>query len=70
MTERTPTGADPGLVRHLRAEMERAAGRVYRIELEALGLTSLRAFQRLLQNLEAERMKAVRRAAMEPWRGW
>ena len=70
MTKRYHARADPGLIRHLRAEMERATGRVYRIDLEALDLESLRAFQRLLQDLEAERTRAVRRAAMEPWRGW
>ncbi len=70
MTERLRTGADPGLIRHLRAEMQRATGRVYRIDLEALDVESLRAFQRLLQDLEAEKARAVRRAAMEPWRGW
>jgi hypothetical protein len=50
--------------------MERATGRVYRIDLEALDVESLRTLQRLLQDLEAERTRAVRRAAMEPWRGW
>ena len=70
MTERPRTGADPGFIRHLRAEMQRATGRVCRIEMEALDVESLRALQRVLQDLEAERTKAARRAAMEPWRGW
>ena len=49
--------------------MQRATGRVYRIDLEALDVESLRAFQRLLQDLESEKANTVRRAAMEPWRG-
>ena len=70
MTDRDRPGADPGLIRHLRFEMQRATGGVYRIDLEALDAESLRVFQRLLQDLGAERTRAVRRAAMEPWRGW
>ena len=70
MTDRDRLGADPMLIRHLRAEMQRATGRVYRIDLEALDLESLRALQRLLQDLEAEKANAVRRAALEPWRRW
>jgi len=34
MTDRDRPGADPGLIRHLRAEMQRATGRVYRINPE------------------------------------
>ena len=52
----------------LRAEIQRATGRRYRIDLEALDLDSLRELRRLLQDLEDERRRAVQQARMTPWR--
>lgn len=57
------------LVRWLRAEMARAAGRSYpRLDLDALDKDSLRELQRLLRDLDAERRMAIHRARMTPWR--
>ena len=57
------------LVEWLRAEMARATGRSYRVDLDALDVESLRELQRLLRDLDAERRMAVQRARMMPWRG-
>jgi hypothetical protein len=56
------------VIRWLRAEMARGAGRRYRIDLEALDLPSLRELQRLLRDLTDERRRAVQRARIFPWR--
>ena len=56
------------VIRWLRAEMARGAGRQYRIDLEALDLPSLRELQRLLRDLADERRRAVQRARIFPWR--
>ena len=56
------------LVEWLRAEMTRATGRSYRVDLDALDVESLRELQRLLRDLDAERRMAVQRARMMPWR--
>jgi len=56
------------LVDGLRAEIQRATGRRYRIDLEALDPESLRDLQRLLRDLEDERRRAVQQARMMPWR--
>ena len=57
------------LVRWLRAEMSRQAGRTYdRIELEAMSVEGLRDLQRLLRDLDAEKRMAVQRAQLTPWR--
>jgi len=55
------------LIQHLRAEIART-GRAYRIDLEALDLTSLRDLQRLLRDLEDDRRRAVQQARLFPWR--
>ncbi len=62
-----PLKAD--LIRWLGAEMLRATGRSYRIDLEALDVQSLREMQRLLRDVVADKGAAVRRARIEPWRG-
>ncbi len=56
------------LIQWLRAEMGRLGGRRYLIDLEALDLESLRALQNLLRDVESERLNAVNRARMMPWR--
>jgi hypothetical protein len=56
------------LVDGLRAEIQRATGRRYRIDLEALDQESLRELRRLLRDLEDERRRAVQQARMTPWR--
>ena len=56
------------LVDGLRAEIQRATGRRYRIDLEALDQDSLRELRRLLRDLEDERRRAVQQARMTPWR--
>ena len=53
----------------LRAEIARATGRRYQLDLDAMGVEALRELQRLIRDLEAERVREVRRARMEPWRG-
>ena len=63
--------ADPDtrqVIRWLRAEMARVAGRQYRIDLEALDLPSLRELQRLLRDLSDEQRRAVHRARIFPWK--
>jgi len=54
------------LVEWLRAEMARATGRAYRIDLDRLDTTSLRELQRLLRDLDAEQRRAVLRAGTGP----
>ena len=56
------------LVDGLRAEIQRATGRRYRIDLEALDQESLRELRRLLRDLEDERRRSVQQARMTPWR--
>ncbi|HHQ41283.1 MAG TPA: hypothetical protein ENK20_03205 [Chromatiales bacterium] len=56
------------LVDGLRAEIQRATGRRYRIDLEALDQESLGELRRLLRDLEDERRRAVQQARMTPWR--
>jgi hypothetical protein len=55
------------LVEWLRAELARATGRRYRIDLDALDVQSLRELQRLLRDLDHERQAAVNRARLMPW---
>jgi hypothetical protein len=56
------------LVEWLRAELARATGRRYRIEVAALDVESLRELQRLLRDLDHEKRAAVNRARLMPWR--
>ena len=56
------------LIQWLRAEVARATGRAYRIDLDALDLASLRDLQRLLRDLEDERRRAVQQARLFPWK--
>ena len=56
------------LIRWLRADVSRATGRRYDVKLEALDVESLRALQRLLRDLDADKRQAVSRARVEPWR--
>ncbi|MCC7380394.1 MAG: hypothetical protein IT384_01085 [Deltaproteobacteria bacterium] len=56
------------LVEWLRAELARATGHRYRIELDALDVESLRELQRLLRDLDHEKQAAVNRARLMPWR--
>jgi len=56
------------LVEWLRAELARATGRRYRIDLDALDVESLRELQRLLRDLDHEKVAAVDRARLTPWR--
>ena len=51
----------------LQAQLART-GRLYRIDLDALDLASLRELQRLLRDLEDERGRAVQQARINPWR--
>jgi len=50
------------------AEISRATGPRYRIQLEALDDESLRELQRLLCDLDHERQTAVQQARLQPWR--
>ena len=54
-------------IRQLQAQLARL-GRNYRIDLEALDLTSLHELQRLLRDLEDERRRAVQQARLPAWR--
>ena len=56
------------LVDGLRAEIQRATGRRYQVDLDALDQESLRELRRLLRDLEDERRRAVQQARMTPWR--
>lgn len=56
------------LAEWLRAELARATGRRYRIDLDALDAESLRELQRLLRDLDHEKQAAVNRARLMPWR--
>ena len=56
------------LVDWILAEINRQAGRSYRIDFEALDLKSLRELQRLLRDLDGEKRMAAQRARMFPWR--
>jgi len=60
--------AIPVLITRVRAEVRRASGRDYRINLEALDAESLRELLRLLRDLEGEKRNATRRAQLTPWR--
>jgi hypothetical protein len=55
------------LAEWLRAELARATGRRYRIDLDALDVESLRELQRVLRDLDPERQAAVNRARLMPW---
>lgn len=61
-------GIKRDLVRWLRAEMARATGRSYRMDLEALDVESLREIQRLLRDVDGDKRQAVQRARLTPWR--
>lgn len=56
------------LAEWLRAELARATGRRYRIDLDTLDVESLRELQRLLRDLDLEKQAAVNRARMMFWR--
>ena len=56
------------IVEWLLAELARATGRRYRIDLHALDVESLRELQRVLRDLDHERQAAVNRARLLPWR--
>jgi hypothetical protein len=56
------------LVELLTAEITRATGRRYRIQLEALDDESLREIQRLLHDLDHEKQMATRQARICAWR--
>ena len=56
------------LVEWLRAELARAPGRRYRIDLDGLDVECLREVQRLLRDLDYEKQAAVNRARLMPWR--
>ena len=55
------------LVEWLRAELARATGRRYRIDIDALDAESLRELQRLLRDFDHEKLAAVNRARLMPW---
>jgi hypothetical protein len=54
-------------VEWLRAELARATGRRYRIDLDAFDVESLRELQRLLRDLDHEKQAAVNRARLYAW---
>ena len=56
------------LIIRIRAHIARATGRPYSIDLEVLGLDSLRELERLLRDLEYDRRRAVQQARLFPWR--
>ena len=56
------------LIQWLRAEVARATGRAYRIDLDALDLASLRDLERPLRDLEYDRRRDVEQARIFPWR--
>jgi len=55
------------LVEWLTAEITRATGRRYSIQLEALDDESLRELQRLVRDLDHEKQMAVQQARLRPW---
>ncbi len=55
------------LVEWLRADLARATGRRYRIDLDGLDVESLRELQRLLRDLDNEKQSAVNCARLMPW---
>jgi hypothetical protein len=55
------------LVEWLRAELARATGRRYRINLDVLDVESLHELERLLRDLDHEKQAAVNRARLLPW---
>ena len=68
MDQDHPAHADQQLIRWLRAEMARATGKRYAVQLELLDATSLRDLQRLFRDLDHEKQMAVRNARIFPWR--
>jgi hypothetical protein len=62
MSEQAP------LARQVMAEIRRATGRDYRIDLAPLDVASLRELLRMLQDVEHEKRIAARRAQLMPWR--
>ena len=56
------------LVEWLVAEISRATGRRYRIQLDALDDESLRELQRHLRDLDHEKQMAVQQARLQPCR--
>ena len=56
------------IIDRLHAEMTHLTGRRYQIDLEKLDIASLRALQRLFQDLDTEHQQALDRARMLPWR--
>ncbi|MBU1242937.1 hypothetical protein KJ612_07025 [Myxococcota bacterium] len=68
MDQDQPAPADQQLIRWLRAEMARATGKRYQVQLELLDATSLRDLQRLLRDLDHEKQMAVRNARLLPWK--
>ena len=68
MDQDQPAHADQQLIRWLRAEIARATGKRYQVQLELLDTTSLRDLQRLLRDLDHEKQMAVRNARLFPWR--
>ena len=56
------------LVERINAEIARATGRRYQIELEKLGVLGLRELLRLLGDLEHEKRASENRARSQPWR--
>lgn len=56
------------IARQVEAEIARATGRRYHIDLAALDAASLRELLRLLRDLDHEKVAAARRAQRTPWR--
>ena len=56
------------LIAGLRASWRRATGRDYHVDLNPLNVTTLRELQRLTHDLDHEKLTAVQRARLMPWR--
>ena len=56
------------LIGRIRYKLRQATGREYRINFEPLDVESLRELLRALDDAAHDKMSAVRRAQMMPWR--
>lgn len=58
------------LVECLTAEISRATGRRYLVQLETLDDERLHEFQRLLRDLDHDKQMTVQLARLQTWRRW
>lgn len=73
ITTNLEAGPEPDTTRlqaQVMGHMQRLSGRCYQVALERLDHRSLMELIRFLRDVEHDRDAALRRARLEPWRGW